>query len=86
MQLQEMTLEKETNLSQLNDVITQKEEIERQLAELKARHDVGKDENDGGSTSPEIIPSNYSFGSSDIQVCNVYTSNIQAVIHVSTGR
>ena len=73
MQLQEITQEKETNSSQLNDVIAQKEEIERQLADLRARNDASKDENDGGSTSPEIIPSNYSFGSSDIQVRNVYT-------------
>jgi len=81
-----MTQEKETKSSQLNDVIAQKEEIERQLASLRARDDVNKDENDGGSTSPEIIPSNYSFGSSDIQVCNVLTFNVLAILHVSTGR
>ena len=65
LQLEELNKEKETSIYELKNVVAEKEQ---QLAELRAQGGTSKDENDG-STSPEIIPSNFSFGSSDIQVC-----------------
>lgn len=75
-QLQELHKEKETIADELKNAVAQKEVFEQQLTELKAQVSMNKDENDG-STSPEIIPSNFSFGSSDIQV-----QYIIAYIHV----
>ena len=66
-QLEEVNKEKETAVDELKNALAQKEMFEQQLTELRAQVDKSKDENDG-STSPEIIPSNFSFGSSDIQV------------------
>lgn len=66
-QLEELNKEKETAADELKNAITQKETLEQQLTELRTQIGESKDENDG-STSPEIIPSNFSFGSSDIQV------------------
>lgn len=66
LQLEELNKEKGTVMDELKNAVAEKEAFEHQLAELRVQDDKGKDENDG-STSPEIIPSNYSFGSSDIQ-------------------
>ena len=72
LQLLEMNKEKDTAADELKNAVMQKEMLEQQLMELRTQ---SKDENDS-STSPEIIPSNFSFGSSDIQVQFVYTYNI----------
>jgi len=70
LQLEEMNKEKEMAADELKNAILEKETLEHQLTELKVHIGPGKDDNDG-STSPEIIPSNFSFGSSDIQVQNI---------------
>ena len=70
LQLEEMNKEKEMAADELKNAMMEKEALEHQLTELRAHIGPGMDDNDG-STSPEIIPSNYSFGSSDIQVQNI---------------
>ncbi len=71
LQLEELNNKKEATADELKNAVAQKETLEQQLMELKTQISESKDENDG-STSPEIIPSNFSFGSSDIQVHCVY--------------
>ena len=77
LQLEELNKEKEASIYELKNVVAEKEQ---QLAELRAQGGTSKDENDG-STSPEIIPSNFSFGSSDIQVCGWYTCIYPCYVH-----
>ena len=72
LQLEELNKEKGTVIDELKNAVAEKEAFEHQLAELRTQDDKSKDENDG-STSPEIIPSNFSFGSSDIQVSTTHT-------------
>ena len=71
LELEEMNKEKEKVVDELKNAIAQKETFEQQLIQLRTQDDKDKDDNDG-STSPEIIPSNFSFGSSDIQVQCMY--------------
>lgn len=86
LQMEELNREKETVVDELKNATAQKEALELQLTELRARDGTSKDENDG-STSPEIIPSNFSFGSSDIQVrwnslLYAYTHVIPHIYHI----
>lgn len=82
LQLEELNKEKETAIDELKNALAQKETFEKQLTELRAQVDKSKDENDG-STSPEIIPSNFSFGSSDMQVY-IHTLTVHTYVNVCT--
>lgn len=67
LQLEELNKEKEVAADELKNAMAQKEAFEQELMVLRTQVGKIKDENDR-SSSPEIIPSNFSFGSSDIQV------------------